>query len=129
MASENMKKAIMLLVTTDLTQKQIADKIGVTEDAFTKWKKKDEWHELVKEYNQEFFKELAVPAQKRINHLMMNADSETVQLQAAKEILAQADYVPTQKTENKTTHEFDTLHAASKFRELMEEAKNDDENT
>jgi transposase len=92
-------KAIQLLVYTNMKQKEVAAEINVSEDTITRWKKDEEFR---REYDNEFresFKDLATEAKGTVATLMRNAESETVRLNASKDILSRSGYDASQKVE------------------------------
>lgn len=88
------KKCLELMLTGDYTQKEIAKEIGVTEQTIVNWKKNDEFAE---EYNSALKKRInlhAAAAFKTETELLKNADSDSVRLNAAKDILDRAGFKP-----------------------------------
>lgn len=88
------KKCLELMLTGDYTQKEIAKEIGVTEQTIVNWKKNDEFAE---EYNSALKKRInlhAATAFKTETELLKNADSDSVRLNAAKDILDRAGFKP-----------------------------------
>lgn len=86
------RKCLELMLTGNFTQKEIAEKIGVTEQTITNWKKKDEFAE---EYNAALKKRInlhAAVAFKTETELLRSADSDSVRLNAAKDILDRAGF-------------------------------------
>lgn len=86
------RKCLELMLTGNFTQKEIAEKIGVTEQTITNWKKKDEFAE---EYNTALKKRInlhAAVAFKTETELLRSADSDSVRLNAAKDILDRAGF-------------------------------------
>ena len=93
MASEKMKKAIILAVFTNKTQKEIAKEVGVGETRIPKWKKTDEYKEIKEEVQREYFGDLAAPAIRKL-HQLLEAKSELVAFQTATYILERSGYKP-----------------------------------
>lgn len=86
------RKCLELMLTGNFTQKEIAEEIGVTEQTITNWKKKDEFAE---EYNTALKKRInlhAAVAFKTETELLRSADSDSVRLNAAKDILDRAGF-------------------------------------
>lgn len=98
MASKKMEEAIILAITTNKTQKEIAEEIGISPFTFTKWKKTDIFKELKDKYQKEYLSDLTAPAIRTL-HGLLNAKSELVRLQAATDILDRTGYKPTDKQE------------------------------
>ncbi|HEL1613765.1 TPA: hypothetical protein TXL52_001867 [Streptococcus suis] len=98
MASEKMKRAIILAVFTDKTQKEIAKEVGVGETRIPKWKKTDEYKKIKEEVEREYFGDLAAPAIRKL-HKLLEAKSELVAFQTATYILDRSGYKPTDKQE------------------------------
>ncbi len=93
-----MEEAIVLAVTTNKTQKEIAEEIGISPFTFTKWKKTDEYKELKDKVQKEYLADLTGPALQTLKGLL-NAKSELVRFQAATDILDRTGYKPTDKQE------------------------------
>ncbi|HIW85842.1 MAG TPA: helix-turn-helix domain-containing protein [Candidatus Eubacterium faecipullorum] len=88
------KQCLELMLSGEFTQKQIAEKIGVTEQTITNWKKKEEF---CKEYNSALKRKInlhAAAAFKAEADLLKRADSDAVKLNAAKDILDRAGFKP-----------------------------------
>lgn len=86
------RKCLELMLTGSFTQKEIAEEIGVTEQTITNWKKKDEF---AQEYNAALKKRInlhAAVAFKTETELLKSADSDSVRLNAAKDILDRAGF-------------------------------------
>lgn len=98
MASEKMKKAIILAVFTDKTQKEIAKEVGVGETRIPKWKKTDEYKRIKEEVEKEYFGDLAAPAIRKL-HKLLEAKSELVAFQTATYILERSGYKPIDRQE------------------------------
>ena len=76
------------------TQVEIANEIGVAEVTVSRWKKQDLFREKLKEAVNLKFERMAVIAQLTIQNLATNAQSESVRLNAAKDILDRGGYKP-----------------------------------
>ena len=86
------------MINTDMTQKEIAKAIKMTEQTICNWKKNDEFmaeHKKLVRYS------LYSVATKAANTLisLLDADSEQVRLNAAKDILDRAGFKPEDKVE------------------------------
>lgn len=87
--SENQRKAIALMVTTNYTQNKIAKEVGVRTDTISHWKKSDKFRTGKLEYSAYFIGDLTAPAVRRLKKLL-NAKSEMVQLQAIQLVFSMA---------------------------------------
>lgn len=96
MASKKMQKAVILMVTTNLNQREIAKKLGVNETTVSKWKRSKEFDELYNEKQNEYLKDLSAPALRTMKDLL-NARSELVRFNAAKDILDRTGFKPADK--------------------------------
>lgn len=88
------KRCLELMLSGEMTQKQISEKIGVTEQTITNWKKQEEF---CKEYNSALKRNInlhAAAAFKTEVDLLKKADSDAVKLNAAKDILDRAGFKP-----------------------------------
>lgn len=88
------RKCLEMMITGEYTQKEIAAQIGVTEQTIVNWKKNDEFAE---EYNSALKKQInlhAAAAFKTETELLKKADSDSVRLNAAKDILDRAGFKP-----------------------------------
>lgn len=93
------KECLALMLTGELTQKEIAKKIGVTEQTIVNWKKKKEFEE---EFNTALLKKINLTAAKAFKTevaLLDMADSDSVRLNAAKDILDRAGFKPKDEIE------------------------------
>lgn len=70
------------MVTTGMTQKEIANEIGVEESTISRWKKREDFKIEKAKQEKEFFEDLKSPALKTLNELL-NAKSEFVQYSTA----------------------------------------------
>lgn len=108
MANEKMEKCITLMLTTDLSQKEIADQIKVSENTITNWKKTDKFKETRDRLNKEIFGDLAIEATKTMRGLL-KAKSEMVRYTAAKDLLDRAGFAPVERKDIKNTIQTDKL--------------------
>ncbi len=98
MLSAKQRKCIELLVQGELSQKEIAEEIKVSEQTICNWKKNDEFRS---EYDNlmrvciQSFAAKAFQTQKRL----LNAKSEMVRYMVSKDILDRAGYKPIEKIE------------------------------
>lgn len=93
------KECLALMLAGEFTQKEIAKKIGVTEQTIVNWKKKKEFEE---EFNKALHKKINLTAAKAFKTevaLLDMADSDSVRLNAAKDILDRAGFKPKDEIE------------------------------
>ena len=86
-------KCIELMLDGE-SQESIAKKIGVARETISRWKKQDLFRDKLKEAVNLKFERMAVIAQLTIQNLATNAQSESVRLNAAKDILDRGGYKP-----------------------------------
>lgn len=98
--TDKQEKCINLMITTNKTQKQIANEIEVSEKTICEWKKQKEFKENMQKSIQENFSSLAIDAQKELNKLL-KSKNEYIRIQAVKNILDRAGYKPVEKREIK----------------------------
>ena len=98
MLNEKQQKCIILMITSNKTQKQIANEIQVSENTICEWKKDKEFKEEIKKQMQENFGLIAIEAQQKLKKLL-NSKNENIQIQAIKDILDRAGYKPIEKAE------------------------------
>lgn len=98
MASNNMQKAAILIVTTELTQREISEKLGINECTLSRWKNSEEFKTMKAELQKEYLNDLTAPAMRTMKKLL-NAKSELVRYNAAKDILDRTGYKPTDKVD------------------------------
>lgn len=98
MASENMRKAIRMMVRTTLTQKEIAKELGASEATLSKWKHRDDFDEIRQAEERIYLGDLAAPALRTMSDLL-RAKSELVRFNAASDILNRTGYKPVDKVE------------------------------
>lgn len=98
MLSKKQIKCIELLVQGEMTQKEIAEEIKVSEQSICNWKKNDEFRS---EYDNlmrvciQSFAAKAFQTQKKL----LNAKSEMVRYMVSKDILDRAGFKPTEKVD------------------------------
>lgn len=93
-------KCINLMVTTNKTQKQIAQEIEVSEKTICEWKKDKEFKDEINKYVKENFGSLAIDAQKELKKLL-KSKNEYIRIQAVKDVLDRAGYKPVERREIK----------------------------
>ena len=92
-----------------IQNQDIALSLGIHYNTITKWGKKDEYKAAQKEYIDTQINQAASRAAQTIFDLMENAKSETVRLNAAKDILSRAGYDAAARIEAKTENENKTI--------------------
>lgn len=98
MLTEKQQKCVILMVTTNKTQKQIAKEIQISENSICEWKKDKEFKEEIQKQLKENFSSLAIEAQQELKKLL-KSKNENVKMQAIKDVLDRAGYKPVDKTE------------------------------
>ena len=98
MLNEKQQKCIILMITSNKTQKQIAKEIQISENTICEWKKDKEFKEEIQRQMKENFGSLAIEAQQELRKLLKSSN-ENVKLQAIKDVLDRAGYKPIDKTE------------------------------
>lgn len=104
MLNEKQQKCVILMITTNKTQKQIANEIQVSENTICEWKKDEEFKAEIQKQMKENFGSLAIEAQQELRKLL-RSKNENVKIQAIKDVLDRAGYKPTDKVEEKTDME------------------------
>jgi transcriptional regulator with XRE-family HTH domain len=89
---------IELKLTTNLTQRQIADKLGINDETVSAYNRDPEYREEIAKRVTEKFSDLSTRAQQRLSSLL-DSDSDKVALQAAKLLLDYSGFSPVQKQE------------------------------
>lgn len=92
MLKKKQKKALELMLAGEISQKEIAAQVGVTEQTIINWKKNEEF---INEFNDALRNNIntaAGKAFKRELELLKKADSDSVSLSAAKDILDRAGF-------------------------------------
>lgn len=97
-----MKNAIKLMVTTGMSQKEIANKIGVEESTISRWKKREDFKVEREKQESEFFRDLKSPALQTLNELL-KAKSEFVRYSTAVYVVDKTniDYKEKEQLSNK----------------------------
>lgn len=99
MLSDEQIKCITLMITTNKTQKQIANELKITEQTICNWKKQKDFQDAIQNGIKDNFSSLAVDAQKELSKLL-KSKNEYIKLQVVKDILDRAGYKPTEKIKN-----------------------------
>lgn len=98
MLNEKQQKCVILMITTNKTQKQIAKEIQISENSICEWKKDKEFKEEIQKQMKENFGSLAIEAQQELKKLL-KSKNENVKMQAIKDVLDRAGYKPIDKAE------------------------------
>lgn len=98
MVSKKMEKFVILTITTNLTQREIAEELAVNESTISRWKRTDEYKTIAKEIQKEYLHDLTAPAVRTMKKLL-SAKSELVRFNTAKDILDRTGHKPTDKVE------------------------------
>lgn len=109
MASKK-EKAAAMLVCTNLSQRDIANKLDMREETLSRWKKDEDFKKLIKKNEQQYMKELVAPAMRGLKDLV-DAQSEFVKLEAIKTILDRAGY----ETIDDRLHELEIEHTRARI--------------
>lgn len=99
--SSNMEKAIRLMVRTNLTQREIANKLDISEETISRYKKKKNFDEIRQKEEREYLGSLAGPAL-RVMKELLESRSDYVRYNAASNILDRTGYKPTDKVDIKS---------------------------
>ncbi|MCJ1667846.1 DNA-binding protein [Staphylococcus sp. NRL 16/872] len=99
--SEKQQKYIEIKNETGQTDKTIAKKIGIDTTTISRWKKKEEYQLGLKGYQAYYLSEKTPQALLTMTKLL-NARSELVRFQAAKDILDRSGYNPVDKQQIET---------------------------
>lgn len=94
MLTPKQRKCIKYMVSTGANQKETAAELDIAEETISRWKNDEEF---LKEYESAVRRSMsgyAAKALQKIAHLAEHADSEQVQLAAAKDILDRSGYKP-----------------------------------
>lgn len=86
------------MVTTSLTQQEIAEVVGVRRETVSKYQNHSEFEDLKMKYEREFLGDLVSPALRELRELL-SAESDSVRLNAVKDILDRTGHKPIDKTE------------------------------
>jgi len=99
--SEKQQKYIEIKNETGQTDKTIAKKIGVDTTTISRWKRKEGYQLGLKGYQAYYLSEKTPQA--LLTMRLLNARSELVRFQAAKDILDRSGYTPVEKQQIETT--------------------------
>ncbi|WHI80823.1 DNA-binding protein [Staphylococcus epidermidis] len=100
--SEKQQKYIEIKNETGQTDKTIAKKIGVDTTTISRWKRKEGYQLGLKGYQAYYLSEKTPQALLTMTRLL-NARSELVRFQAAKDILDRSGYTPVERQQIETT--------------------------
>lgn len=92
------RKCLELMIITDMTQKEIANELKISEQTICNWKKDKEFKY---EFNEAMKEAINYSAKNAYNEMLnlLKAKSELVRFQAAKDLLDRSGYNPTEKLE------------------------------
>ncbi len=84
-------RAIELLINCEMSQKDIAEEVGVSEKTLYLWiHHNEEFRNACEWYRKEIYKDLAPKAVETVFNIMINGESDKVRLAAAQDILSRA---------------------------------------
>lgn len=112
------EQVISLLVSTDMSQQEIAKEVGVHGTTISKWKKDPDFQAMLEEAQWRFLGDLASPAL-RVLRTSLKVSDPKVRLQAAKDILNRAGYKPVEKQE--ISGSLEISEAADRYRKYLED--------
>lgn len=98
MLNAKQQRAVRLMFEGDLTQKQIAQELKVTEQTIINWRKRGDFKEAQLNFEREYLKGLSAKAMHTMENLL-NAKSELVRFNAASDILDRTGFKPVDKQE------------------------------
>lgn len=98
MLKPKQKKCIELLVEGQMTQREIAQAINITEKTISVWKSEAEFASELENATRLSIRALAAKAKNTMASLL-NSDSDNVRFQAAKDILDRSGFKPQEKIE------------------------------
>jgi len=101
-----MKKAIHLMVRTNMTQREIAAEIDVNEATISRWKKGKEFEELKLEEERDFLSGLAGLSIQTYKDILVNGTSEHARFMVAQDVLDRTGHKVSDKID--LTGEIDT---------------------
>ena len=99
--SQNMLKAIELMVYTDKQKQEIAKELGVANNAISRWMAREDFQQALKAEMHRGFSDLAIKARRKLGKLI-DSKNDGVALGACREALNKAGYMETQKVEQQT---------------------------
>ena len=100
--ANNYEKAIVLMVRTSLTQREIAKELDVTEETISRWKKRKDFEDLKTAEEKKFLEDLSSKSIRTMEELL-TAKSELVRFNAAKDILDRTGHKPVEVSEMSVT--------------------------
>ena len=100
MLSNKQKQAITLFVSAPLTQKEIAEKIGVSSMTISNWMKNDEFTAEIEKANRRAFSSAASKAQRKMIE-WIDSKNESISFAACRDVLDRSGYKPIDKSEMK----------------------------
>ena len=98
MANFKMEKAVYMTVFTKLTQRDIASELDIDESTISRWKKTEKFKSMQTKVEHEFLGSM-VPEALRALKGLLEAESESVRLNAAADVLDRCGFKPTNKME------------------------------
>lgn len=93
--TSKMKKCVFLMVHTNMKQGEIAKEIAVNESTISRWKQREDFKTFKGQEERAYLNELTSPALRSLKRLL-NAESEQVQLNAARDVLDRTGYKPSE---------------------------------
>lgn len=96
MITKKQQKAIELMFEGNLSQIEISSQLNINSVTLSRWKQKPEFIEAMKDYTDKKISRATPKALSTMLHLL-NAKSELVRFNAAKDLLDRAGFIPTQK--------------------------------
>lgn len=96
MITKKQQKAIELMFEGNLSQIEISQQLNINSVTLSRWKQKPEFIEAMKDYTDKKISRTVPKALSTMVHLL-NARSELVRFNAAKDLLDRAGFIPTQK--------------------------------
>lgn len=96
--TNKMLKAVNLMIETNLSQRDIAKELDVAEETVSRWKKREDFKEKLREEQNNFLSELTRPAMRTMLELL-DSPSDYVRCQAAQDILDRTGYKPSDRVE------------------------------
>ena len=103
MLTEKQKNCALELAQGRFSLDVIAGRYGITNRTLYNWRKDEEFQKYYKQCFDSLFLEASAEALKTILSLMENAESETVKLNACKDILSRAGFDATAKSKQEIT--------------------------
>lgn len=101
MLNEKQRACLNLMVTGEFTNKEIASEIKVSEQTLCNWKKNDEFMAEFDNLMRKAINQASAKAFKTMTELL-NSNSETIRLQASKDLLDRSGFKAIDKMEVET---------------------------